>query len=199
MDLPVAGPKRIAVIAGPTGSGESTITNAIIRRYPRKVARLVTATTRAPRRGEQNGIDYYFFSKEVFLAKEKAGELLETTYIKNRNTHYGTYLPDLKGKLDAGFIIIINPDIVGTRFYKKHYGATTVFVMPGNMEEVPGRLRVRNPEMAEEEIQKRYKNALREVAEERSSYDYEVVNADGKLDVAVEQVIGILQKEGYNI
>jgi guanylate kinase len=199
MELPEAQSKQIAVIAGPTGSGESTITNSIIRRYPRKVTRLVTATTRAPRKGEQNGVDYYFFNKEDFAAKEKAGELLETTYIKNRDTHYGTYLPDLKGKLDAGFIILINPDIVGAKFYKKYYDATTVFVMPGNMEEVPGRLRARNPEMSEDEIQKRYQNALREVAEERSFYDFEVVNADGKLDIAVEQVIGILQKEGYNL
>ncbi len=199
MDLPVAGPKRIVIIAGPTGSGESTLTNAIIRRYPRKVARLVTATTRAPRKGEQNGVDYYFFSKEVFIAKESAGELLETTYIKNRDTHYGTYLPDLKGKLDAGFIIIINPDIVGAKFYKKNYEATTIFVMPGNIEEIPGRLRARNPEMSEEEIQKRYTNALQEVEKERSFYDYEIINADGRLDIAVEQIIGILQKEGYSL
>lgn len=199
MQVPSALPKQIAVVAGPTGSGESTITNEIIKRYPRQVVRLVTATTRAPRKGEENGIDYYFFTKEDFSSKEKAGEFLETTYISNRDTHYGTYLPDLKGKLDAGFIVIINPDIVGAKYYKEHYGATTIFVMPGNMEEVPARLRVRNPEMTEEEITKRYDNALREVKDERSFYDYEVMNANGKLGEAVEKVIEILKKEGYNI
>ncbi len=197
--LPSADLKRIAVIAGPTGSGESTITNTIIRRYPRRVARLVTATTRSPRKGEQNGIDYYFFSKEDFAAKEAAGELLETTYIENRDTHYGTYLPDLEGKLDAGFIVIVNPDVVGAKFYKEHYSATTIFIIPGDMNEVPARLRARNPEMSEEEILKRYENALREVRDERSFYDHEVINADGKLDQAVEEVISILKKEGYNV
>lgn len=199
MQTPSARPKQIAVIAGPTGSGESTITNEIIKRYPRQVVRLVTATTRPPRRGEENGIDYYFFTKEDFSAKEKAGELLETTYIANRNTYYGTYLPDLQGKLNAGFIVLINPDIVGAKYYKEHYGAATIFVMPGRMEEVPARLRARNPEMPEEEIKKRYDNALREVKDERAFYDYEVVNANGKLGVAVDATLEILRKEGYNI
>ncbi len=199
MTTPAARPKQVVVIAGPTGSGESTITNEIIKRYPRAVVRLITATTRAPRRGEENGVDYYFFNKEDFAAKEKTGELLETTYIANRDTHYGTYLPDLQGKLDAGFIVIINPDVVGTKYYKKHYSATTIFVMPGNMEEVPARLRLRNPEMPEEEIKKRYENALREVKDERPFYDYEIVNANGKLGEAVDAVIEILKKEGYNI
>ncbi len=193
------GSKQVAVVSGPTGSGESSITNAIVRRYPQRVVRLVTATTRAPRPGEQNGIDYYFFTKEEFLAKEKAGEMLETTYVKNRDTHYGTYKVDLDAKLDAGYIVIVNPDIVGTKFYKTHYNATTVFVMPGSMDEVPARLRARNPEMDETEIMKRYENALREVKEERSFYYYEVVNADGKLNDAVESVITILKKEGYNV
>ncbi len=199
MPAPSARAKQIVVIAGPTGSGESTITNEIIKRYPRQVVRLITATTRAPRKGEENGVGYYFFSKEDFAAKGKAGELLETTYIANRDTHYGTYLPDLQGKLDAGFIVIINPDVVGAKYYKEHYGATTIFVMPGNMEEVPARLRLRNPEMLEEEIKKRYENALREVKNERSFYDYEIVNANGKLGEAVDAVIEILKKEGYNI
>lgn len=197
--LPAAGTKQIIVIAGPTGSGESTITNAIIRKYPRKIARLVTATTRAPRKGEQNAVDYYFFTKEDFAAKEASGELLETTYIENRDTYYGTYLPDLKGKLDAGFIVIINPDVVGAKFYKEHYGATTIFIMPGNTDEIPSRLRNRNPEMSEEEIMKRYKNAMQEIHNERPFYDYEVVNANGKLEQAVEEVILLLQKEGYNV
>ncbi|MEK7109089.1 MAG: hypothetical protein AAB919_01485 [Patescibacteria group bacterium] len=197
MSFPKAAPHQIAVIAGPTGSGESTITNAIIKRYPRRAARLVTATTRAPRAGEQNGVDYYFFNTEDFLAKKKAGELLETTYIQNRETHYGTYLPDLQGKLDAGFIVLVNPDIVGAKFYKEHYGATTVFVMPGTVEEIPARLRGRNPEMAEAEIQKRFENAKREIAEERGFYDHEVLNANGKLAEAVEETLRILRQDGY--
>lgn len=198
MTIPTAKPKQIAVIAGPTGSGESTITKAIIDRCP-NAARLVTATTRAPRAGEEHGKDYYFFSKEDFLQKQQAGEILEVTYIENRDTYYGAYGPDLADKLAKGNIVLVNPDIVGAKFYKERYNATTIFILPGDLNELPARLRARNPEMSEEEIAKRYENAVSEVRDERSFYDYEVVNANGKLEDAVLATISILEKEGYNI
>lgn len=198
MSIPTAKPKQIAVIAGPTGSGESTITKAIIDRC-KNTARLVTATTRSPRAGEQYGQDYFFFSKEDFLQKQQAGEILEVSYIENRDTYYGTYAPDLAAKLDQGLIVLVNPDIVGAKFYKEHYNATTIFILPGDLNELPARLRARNPEMSEEEITKRYNNAVSEVRDEGPFYDYQVVNADGKLEDAVQATISILGKEGYNI
>ncbi len=189
--------KRVVVISGPTGSGESTITNAIVRAYPARVSRLVTATTRAPRPDEREGVDYYFFTKEEFLAKKAAGEMLETTYVQNRDTYYGTYAPDLEKKLAAGFIVIANPDAVGTRFYKERYGAVSIFVMPGSMDELISRLRKRNPEMTEEDLSRRRDNAEREVREDYPFYDYTVVNADGKLEKAVADTVSIMKKEGY--
>ena len=128
--------KQIAVIAGPTGSGESTITNEIARRFPDHVVRLVTATTRTPRDNEISGVDYYFFTKDEFAAHVKDGSILESTYIANRDVYYGTYIPDLQKKIDSGKAIIINPDIVGARHYKEHYGATTIFIVPTNIDEV---------------------------------------------------------------
>ncbi|MES2203028.1 MAG: guanylate kinase, partial [Patescibacteria group bacterium] len=179
--------KQILVIAGPTGSGESTITNEIVKRYPHKVVRLVTSTTREPRRGEQNGIDYFFFTKEQFAAARAAGELLEETYVENRDTYYGTYKPDLDEKLSRGFIVIFNPDLKGAKFYKERYNATTVFVKPGSVEELQGRLAKRNPEMSEQEHALRKENALREMTEE-GEYDYSVTNANGQLERAVDEV-----------
>jgi guanylate kinase len=198
MSIPTAKPKQIAVIAGPTGSGESTITKAIIDRC-KNTARLVTATTRSPRAGEQYGQDYFFFSKEDFLQKQQAGEILEVSYIENRDTYYGTYAPDLAAKLAQGLIVLVNPDIVGAKFYKEQYSATTIFIVPGSLDELPNRLRARNPEMSEEEITKRYNNAVSEVRDEGPFYDYQVVNANGKLEDAVQATISILEKEGYNI
>jgi guanylate kinase len=191
-------PKQILVIAGPTGSGESTITNEIIKRYPHRVVRLVTATTREPRRGEQNGIDYFFFTKEQFSAARAAGELLEETYVENRNTYYGTYKPDLDEKVARGFIVVINPDLVGAKFYKQHYNATTIFVKPGNVGELRERLRKRNPEMSDAELQMRQENAERELEQEHE-YDYAVTNSNGDLATAVSAVEKILRKEGYNL
>jgi guanylate kinase len=102
---------NIFIISGPTGTGESTITNEIIQRFP-NFTRLVTATSRPPRLREKNGIDYYFFSKQEFENEIKKGNILEHTYVANRDTYYGTYKIDLENKLAKGFNIIVNPDIV---------------------------------------------------------------------------------------
>ena len=191
--------KSVIVIAGPTGSGESTISNEIVKRFPDQVKRLVTATTRAMRAGEVDGVDYYFFTNARFLQEKEAGNILESTYIENRDTHYGTYAPDFLGKIEAGYTVIMNPDIVGARYYKDHYAATTIFILPGSMDELEGRLRTRNPEMGDKDISVRLENAEHEVEYEQSFYDYVVTNGNGKLEEAVSRVIEILQSEGYNL
>src|SRR3989338_7616789 len=118
--------KNILIISGPTGSGESTVTDLLIKKYP-IFKRLVTATSRRPRLKEKNGRDYYFFSKAEFKKLIATGQIIEYTYIKNRDTYYGTYLPDLKKKLTAGYNLVANTDWVGTKFYTKHYRATSIF------------------------------------------------------------------------
>lgn len=189
--------KQVLVIGGPTGSGESTVTNAIIKQYPDKFVRLVTATTRAPRGGEQNKVDYHFLTTQEFLNALERGDILEHTYVPNRDTYYGTYKPDLDEKISRGLTVIVNPDIVGTRYFRKHYGATTLFIEPASVAELEGRLIARNPDLPLEEIRKRLENAQNEIDSEGPEYDYRVTNANGKLDEAIQQVLGILSKEGY--
>ncbi|MBI2610738.1 guanylate kinase [Candidatus Kaiserbacteria bacterium] len=191
--------KQVVVIAGPSGSGESTVTERVVERYPDRAQRLVTATTRAPRVGEKNGIDYYFFTKDEFARERKKGHILESTYIKNRDTYYGTYAPDLEKKIASGCIVIVNPDLVGARYYKDHYGAATIFIVPESVEALERRIRERSPELSEEEIAHRKENAVREMQKEQSFYDHMVVNADGKLEEAVDKVVAILKKQGYNL
>lgn len=197
MSLSHTSTKKVLVIAGPTGSGESTITNKLIEQFPKSFRRLVTATTRAPRGGEKNGIDYYFFSKEEFHDRKIQGDMLETTYVTNRDIHYGTFAPDLAEKLEAGFIVIVNPDIVGARFYKEHYNATTIFIAPRDLETLSNRLKSRNPDIPPEELASRLENAKNEMENERSFYDHAVINEDGKLDEAVAEVTSMLRSEGY--
>ena len=191
--------RQIVVVAGPTGSGESTITNEIVRRFPTEVTRLVTATTRPPRVGETHGVDYYFFSKKEFEREKNEGRILESTYIENRDTYYGTYGPDLEKKIADGYIIVINPDIVGAKYYKKNYDAVTIFIVPENIDALEKRIRERSPELSEEEITHRRENAAREMRDEKSFYEYVVTNADGKLEQSVAEVIAILKKEGYTL
>lgn len=191
--------RQVVVIAGPSGSGESTITERIVRRYPKRVQRLVTATTRPPRSGEKSGVDYYFFSKEEFEREKKAGRIPESTYIENRDTYYGTYAPDLEKKIAAGYLVIVNPDLIGARYYREHYNAVTIFIVPENVDALERRIRERSPDLSEAEIAHRRENAVQEMRKEQNSYDYVVVNADGKLDEAVDGVVAILKKEGYTL
>lgn len=190
--------RQVVVIAGPTGSGESTITKEILNRFPSTV-RLVTATTRPPRSGEEPNRDYYFFTEEEFKDKEARGEILESTYNEARGVHYGTYAPDLKEKLEAGKIIIVNPDIVGAKYYKEHNNAATIFIKTDSVDILMDRIRARNPEMSEEELVLRRQNAEAEIRDEQSFYDYTVLNRNGALDDAINEVVGILKAEGYNL
>ncbi len=185
--------KQIIVIGGPTGSGESTITNALVERFP-NFTRLVTATTRAPREGEKNEVDYYFFSKEQFLKEKASGNILEFTHIANRDIYYGSYKPDLEQKLADGKTIIINPDIVGAKYYKSNFGALTIFIEPESIEILSQRLKKRNPNISEEELSQRLENARQELEHEKLFYDVIIKNEEDKLDEAIEKVAAIIKK-----
>ena len=191
--------KQVVVIAGPSGSGESTITNELLKRFPDGMRRQVSATTRAPRDGEVYGVDYYYFTKEQFIDERAKGNILEETYIVNRDTYYGSYKPDLDKKLADGFIVIKNPDLVGAKYYSEHYNAATIFIMPENLGELLSRIKLRNPDMSEEELSQRQENAKQEIEIESPFYTYKIINANGKLEQAVQDVISILKKEGYNL
>jgi guanylate kinase len=188
--------KQVLVISGPTGSGESTITKEIIKKYP-KFSRLVTATSRAPRNNEKDKIDYYFFSKEVFEDGIENGNIVEFTFIENRGVYYGTYKPDLENKIRKGLNVIVNVDIVGTKYYKENYSATTIFIHPGTIENLRLRLSKRDKNISKTELEKRIKNAEKEIKEEMPHYDYVVINEEGKLEKAIGKVLEILRKEGY--
>jgi len=186
---------KILVIAGPTGSGESTVTKKIMEQYS-IFKRLVTATTRAPREREKNKRDYYFFSEQQFKREIAAGNIIE--YQNTRNgVYYGSYKPELENKLKRGYNIIVNPDIVGAKFYKRYYGATTIFIMPDSFANLEKRLRGRDKNATEDQIQARLKYARQEVKQESPFYDYIVVNKQNKIDETVKKVIKIIKKENY--
>ena len=189
--------KKVLVISGPTGSGESTITNEIIKKYP-IFQRLVTATSREPRNQEEDGVDYYFFPKEEFKEQINNGNILEHTYIQNRDTYYGTYSPDLKEKLNKGNVIV-NVDHVGLKYYQKHYDAIGIFIGVESLDVIKERLKKRDSKITDGELNKRLKNAQDEIDREEKYYNYIVYNKQGKLEEAVEEVEDILRKEGYKL
>lgn len=188
--------KKVLVIAGPTGVGESTITYEIIKCYP-IFTRLITATTRKPRLQEKQGKDYYFFTEAQFKEEIKKGNIVEYTHIISRNNYYGTYKPELEQKLKAGFNIIVNPDLIGAKYYKKHYNATTIFLMPDSINNLEERMLVRQPKITKEELKKRMDYAQYEINNEAKFYDYIVINKQDKQAETIEQIIKILKKENY--
>jgi guanylate kinase len=189
------GAKQVVVIAGPAGSGKDSVINGVVARCPNTV-RMVTATTRPPRPGERNGVNYHFLTKEKFEEEMAAGNILEY-YVRSETGHmYGTYKPDIEARIASGKVVLCQLQIVGATYMKEHYDATTFFIMPPHSEAFEQRVRERAP-MSDTEWAERQAFTKREIAEEAPFYDYHIQNEDGKLDEAVEAVIAILKKEGF--
>ena len=190
--------RQVVVIAGPSGSGKNAVIGEILKKYPNCV-RLVTATTRAQRAGEVDGVDYLFFSQERFDEELSTGNIPEHRFVPALNTYYGTYLPALEKALAAGRTVFAQVDIVGAKLLQERYGAVTIFIMPESIEQFKARLRARNPEWTEKEFNARMRITEDEIRLHAPQYDYRVVNADGKLKETAEEVMEILVKEGYNL
>jgi guanylate kinase len=190
--------KQVIVIAGPSGSGKNVIINRIMAECVNG-ERLVTATTRLPRPGETDGVDYHFFSQEKFDEEMSAGNIPEHRFVPGLNTYYGIWLPELEQRIAAGKIVFAQVDIEGARLLKERYGATTIFIMPESLSQFESRLRARNPEWNDKEFHERMKITEQELRVHAPQYDYRVVNADGALNETVEQVMDIMRKEGYSL
>lgn len=190
--------RQVVVIAGPSGSGETTFTEELMLAFPH-FTRAVSATTRAPRGSERDGEDYHFMTKERFFEEVQAGRIPEHTYVKNRDAHYGTYLPDLEKRIESGKTVIMNTDLAGTRFFKEHYGAITIFIKPKTMQVLYDRLIRRDPSIGKEEVISRLLNAAQEMMEAENNYDYVVFNDDGEFADTIMKIVEKLRTEGYDV
>lgn len=186
---------KIIVFAGPTGCGKSTIIAEILGSSENNV-RLVTATTRSLRKGEKDGVDYYFLSRDEFLKNIKEGKIPEHNELAG--DLYGTYLPDLDNKLDEGKNILIQVQLKGAKFFKENYKAILIFINGDSLEILEDRIRTRS-KLKEENIVKRIEIAKREILEESSYYDYIIINKQGDLDNTVLRIRQILLDEGVEL
>lgn len=147
----------------------------------------VSATTRAPRLGENEGRDYFFLTREQFLARQANGDFLECK--QYAGNWYGTLQSQVTAGLADGKWVILEIDVEGTlAVLEKHPQALTIFVHSGSVEELERRLRARNTE-SEEALTRRLVTARRELAM-KDRYRYEVVNRDVR--EAVREVCTIL-------
>ena len=168
------GEKYLFVVLGPSGTGKDTIVARLLADHP-EIRHTISATTRAPREGEQDGVNYYFVSKEDFERKLQNDEIVEhTCYCGN---YYGTLRSEIERHMREKTPVILVIEVEGAGNIKRLYpGATTVFVLPPDIQELERRLRARGTE-DEATIQKRLTRAQTEIAN-AIHYDEHLVNVE---------------------
>ena len=160
------------VVSAPSGAGKTTLCRRILSN-PNDLAYSVSYTTRSPRAGEKDGLDYHFVSRETFREMIDRGAFLEWAEVFGR--FYGTGRDWVASRLDEGLDVLVDIDVEGARQIKNNFpAAVLVFVLPPTMAELDRRLRDRGTE-TEQDLETRLNHAAKEI-EARDMYDYLVVN-----------------------
>ena len=180
----------LIVFSGPSGVGKGTILKEVMKDESLKLTYSVSMTTRKPRDGEVDGINYFFVSKEGFEKAIDNHELLEyATYVDN---YYGTPKNFVEKKREEGMNVVLEIDLQGAKqVMARAHDALSIFIEPPSMEELERRIRGRQSE-TEETIKKRIEVARNEMAG-RELYDFVVCNDE--LTKAIEDVKEIIRKE----
>ncbi|NLO34766.1 MAG: guanylate kinase [Clostridiaceae bacterium] len=176
-------------VSGPSGVGKGTIIREVLRRRA-NMAHSISVTTRAPRPGEQHGVDYYFTDRQSFLRMLEAGEILEHDIYCDQ--YYGTPLKPLQKLVAAGTDVLLDITVPGSLAVMQNYpDCVTLCLLPPSLTELKNRLSKRGTETAEA-MQKRLTKARDEV-KMASSFQYVVVNDN--LTETARQIQAIIDAE----
>lgn len=179
----------LIVISGPSGAGKGTICKSLLSKHP-ELNLSVSATTRSPRQGEVEGINYYFMTKDDFKEKIKDGDFLE--YAEVYDNYYGTPKSNVEEILNQGKDVILEIDIQGALKVKENCDSGIfIFILPPSMEELKQRIIKRGSETPES-LMKRFKSAYKEI-NYVSRYNYAVVNDE--VEKATEKIEAIILAE----
>lgn len=183
----------LCVISGPAGVGKGSVCKDYLSRYDNTFLS-VSATTRAPRPGEENGISYYFKTKDEFETMIQNGDLLE--YASFCDNYYGTPKMEVQNSLDLGKDIILEIEVQGALKVKEIMPeAILVFIFPPSFDELKKRLTERNTETPEV-IQKRLSRAKEELVIAKQ-YDYIVVNDE--IELVSKKIRSIIDAEKQRV
>ncbi|HHV82057.1 MAG TPA: guanylate kinase [Tepidanaerobacter syntrophicus] len=179
----------LIVVSGPSGVGKGTLCNALVKNIDNLFIS-ISATTRPPRTGEVNGVNYIFMNQENFEEKIEEGQFLE--WAKVYNNYYGTPKEFVVEKLKEGKDVILEIDIQGAAQVKKNCpNGVFVFIAPPSLEELRKRIINRGTDN-EESINLRLKSAKEEM---RASFDYDYVIINDDLDKAVSKLQSVILAE----
>ncbi|RQD70332.1 MAG: guanylate kinase [Tindallia sp. MSAO_Bac2] len=179
----------LMVISGPSGTGKGTLVKHLLKRN-NKIQLSVSATTRKPRPGEVDGVNYFFLNKNEFEEKLTHGEFLEHAEVYGN--YYGTPKAFVENQLNRGHNVLLEIDIVGAmQIRKKFKEAVFLFIIPPSLEELQRRIENRGTETPEQ-MTKRMDSALEEIRE-LEQYDYVILNDD--IDKATGLIESIVKAE----
>ena len=181
---------QIIVISAPSGAGKGTIIKKLLENNSKDRWLSVSATSRKPRTGEKEGVNYYFITEDEFKNKIKEEYFLE--YTNYAGNYYGTPREYIREKINKGIDVILEIEIEGATNIKKLIPeALFIFIMPPSLKELVKRLKGRGTE-TNDKIIKRFNAAYREV-NEVTKYNYVVVNDE--IDTAVDKIESIIKAE----
>lgn len=183
----------LLIISGPAGTGKGTVCKELLDRN-NDIMFSVSATTRKPRIGEVEGVNYHFIEEEKFETMIEEDEFLEHAYV--HTNYYGTPKGFVMDEIEKGEIVLLEIDVQGALQVKKNYSeAVFIFLLPPTMEELKSRIVKRGTE-SEEDINTRFENAFKEL-DFVGEYDYFVIN--DKIEDAVANVEAIIKAERLRV
>jgi guanylate kinase len=183
---------RLFVITAPSGAGKTSLIDALVRDDP-SLKLSISYTTRAPRPGEKNGVDYHFVDEPTFLAMRSRGDFLESAEVHGHR--YGTSKRVITEALAKGEDLILEIDWQGARQVRAIYpDCVGIFILPPSIEELERRMRARGQD-SDEVMRRRLENAKGEM-DHAGEFDYAIINKD--FDTARRKLAEVIRAERAN-
>lgn len=180
----------LVIISSPSGGGKDTVIRSLLKVFANST-KLVTTTSRNPRKEDQDGITYHFVSKENFEEKIEQNKLVEHNFYSGN--YYGVERSELENKLANFELVFSQIDINGKKSLSKAgFENLSIFLVPSSLEDLKGRINRRGG-VNESDLHSRLETAKKEI-EMAKEYDHKIINENGKLAETIEKVANIIRE-----